>query len=197
MTESNKIVRDKKLTKEQKIEKLQTIDGISKVAAEGLMEPDFMGRLGFASFQLQNNNANIKRMKERIEQLDKSRADDTKETTFEAGKVIDNVEDNRLQIFFDAKPDRETITKLKRNGFRWTPSIGAWQRFRSLGAEVAMQRAIGVEFKKPIDLEPPPLAPAPIEPTLKSAVEPPISKKVGLGRKGTPRITPKTPRLRR
>ena len=173
MTEANKIVRDKKLSKEQKIEKLQTIEGIGKSAAEGLMEPDFVGRLGFASFQLTNNNANIKRMKERIEQLEKSRGQDTLEITFENGKVIDNVEDNRLQIFFDGKPDRETIGKLKSNGFRWTPSIGAWQRFRSEGAKFALQRAIGVEFKKPVVLEPPPPAPAPIEPTLKSAVEPP------------------------
>ena len=36
--------------------------------------------------------------------------------------------DNRLQIFFDDKPDEETRTALKSNGFRWAPSVSAWQR---------------------------------------------------------------------
>ena len=39
-----------------------------------------------------------------------------------------NREDNRLQVFFDGKPDADTRAELKSNGFRWAPSVGAWQR---------------------------------------------------------------------
>ena len=39
-----------------------------------------------------------------------------------------NTADNRLQIFFEDKPDEETRSALKSNGFRWAPSAGAWQR---------------------------------------------------------------------
>lgn len=39
-----------------------------------------------------------------------------------------NTADNRLQIFFEEKPDEETRSSLKSNGFRWAPSAGAWQR---------------------------------------------------------------------
>ncbi len=36
--------------------------------------------------------------------------------------------DNRLQIFFDEKPDKEIREELKGNGFRYAPSAEAWQR---------------------------------------------------------------------
>ena len=46
-------------------------------------------------------------------------------------RLIDNVEDNRLQIFFPEIPSEATRRELKSNGFRWSPSVGAWQRHRS------------------------------------------------------------------
>jgi hypothetical protein len=39
-----------------------------------------------------------------------------------------NKQDNRLQIFFDEKPDESTRKELKGNGFKWSPNAGAWQR---------------------------------------------------------------------
>ena len=39
-----------------------------------------------------------------------------------------NTEANRLQIFFDEKPDAATREELKSNGFRWSPKAEAWQR---------------------------------------------------------------------
>ena len=39
-----------------------------------------------------------------------------------------NTEANRLQIFFEDKPDEATREALKSNGFRWSPKAGAWQR---------------------------------------------------------------------
>ena len=32
-----------------------------------------------------------------------------------------NREDNRLQVFFDGKPDADTRAELKSSGFRWAP----------------------------------------------------------------------------
>lgn len=43
-------------------------------------------------------------------------------------RTLPNRADNRLQIFFEEKPDGETRSALKSNGFRWAPSAGAWQR---------------------------------------------------------------------
>lgn len=39
-----------------------------------------------------------------------------------------NREDNRLQIYFEEKPDEKTRETLKGNGYRWSPKAGAWQR---------------------------------------------------------------------
>lgn len=43
-------------------------------------------------------------------------------------RVVENIEINRLQIFFDEKPDCETIRNLKSNGWHWSPKNKAWQR---------------------------------------------------------------------
>lgn len=47
---------------------------------------------------------------------------------FEGGKIVQNFAENRLQIIFDEKPNREIIDLLKKNAFRWSPRFGAWQR---------------------------------------------------------------------
>ncbi len=40
-----------------------------------------------------------------------------------------NREDNRLQVFFDGKPDADTRAELKsKAAFAGLPSVGAWQR---------------------------------------------------------------------
>ena len=39
-----------------------------------------------------------------------------------------NRQANRLQVFFDEKPDRDTCAAMRHGGFRWAPSVGAWQR---------------------------------------------------------------------
>lgn len=93
-----------------------------------LREPDFCGRIGYPAYLLQNNNANIRRIRGRIEEL-KKRTENTPEGwEFDGGRVVVNTTDNRLQIIFDGKPDADIRTELKGEGFRWAPSQGTWQR---------------------------------------------------------------------
>ena len=82
----------------------------------------------FESYQLSNNNAEIRRLKERIAALTRQREIGYVGWEFGGGKVEANAADNRLQIFFDGKPEADTREKLKEYGFRWSPSAGAWQR---------------------------------------------------------------------
>lgn len=93
-----------------------------------LRAPDFCGRIGYPAYALQNNNANIRRIRGRIAEL-KKRTENTPEGwEFDGGRVVVNTAENRLQIIFDGKPDADVRTELKGEGFRWAPSQGAWQR---------------------------------------------------------------------
>lgn len=99
----------------------------------------------FASFALSNNNANIKRTRERIAELEKRQTEAAPEGwTFEGGEVVVNTAMNRLQILFDEKPDCSTKDLLKRNGFRWAPSQSAWQRQLTDNAISAAKKVTGV-----------------------------------------------------
>jgi len=75
-----------------------------------------------------NTNAEIKRLKKRIEELSSRDEVESMSLTFDGGQVVHNANINRLQIFFDEKPNEELRTKLKKNGFKWAPTQNAWQR---------------------------------------------------------------------
>ena len=70
------------------------------------------------------------------------------EIEFEGGKVVKNFSEDRLQIIFPGKPDSETISKLKSNGFRWAPRSTAWQRQLSLNAYYACARVVPVTVEQ-------------------------------------------------
>lgn len=70
------------------------------------------------------------------------------ELAFEGGKVVKNFAEDRLQILFDEKPDYETISKLKHNGFRWSPRFKAWQRQLTPNAFYACARVIPVTVEQ-------------------------------------------------
>ena len=82
----------------------------------------------FESYQLSNNNAEIRRLKNRITALTRRKELGYVGWEFDGGRVEANTADNRLQIFFDEKPDKEIREELKGNGFRYAPSTEAWQR---------------------------------------------------------------------
>ena len=110
----------------------------------------------FQSFELSNNNAEIRRIRGRIEQLKQHEDKSFVGWEFDGGRVEANKTDNRLQIFFDEKPDDAARAELKANGFKWAPSAGAWQRqlnnnaYYAAGYVSCIQPISG---EKPIDLQ--------------------------------------------
>ncbi|OPZ01049.1 MAG: hypothetical protein BWZ11_01888 [Bacteroidetes bacterium ADurb.BinA395] len=64
------------------------------------------------------------------------------EITIPGGKVVQNWKENRLQIIFDNKPDYDTIRELKKWGFKWAPSVAAWQRFNNNNSIFALKQII-------------------------------------------------------
>lgn len=104
--------------------------GFSEPTARRALEPDFCGRIGFPDYALKNNNANIRRIKERIANLE------SEAKVREAGPVeqeyADGIryleDDGRVQIKFPGKPAAEVRDVLKSVGFKWSPDRGAWVR---------------------------------------------------------------------
>jgi len=130
MVEGNKIIRKKSLTPEQKIAGLVKI-GLRESASITKLKPDSMGNIGFPGYALTNSSANIKRVKERIKQLEKQKTEITTEQEIGDITITNSVEENRIMIIFPGIPDAAIRDKLKRDGFRWSPTNGAWQAYRS------------------------------------------------------------------
>ena len=112
--------------------------GYSQTLAYKLLQPDSCSRIGYADYELTNNNANIRRMEARIEEIKRLKATPVTEkvTESETGQIrfVDNTEANRYQLFFPGIPPAQTRQTLKTSGFRWTPSQGCWQAFRTYRA---------------------------------------------------------------
>jgi hypothetical protein len=150
MKDTNKIIQRKPKNEPtpEKIAALVTL-GASEAAAQKLFEPDFCGRIGFPSYALQNNNANIRRLRQRLAEVEAAAAQreasggaETTETEYDGFTVCEDVDMNRVQIIFPGKPDESTRSVLKSCGFRWAPSVGAWQRQLNANGRWAAQRVV-------------------------------------------------------
>lgn len=137
MVEGNKIVRKKDLTDEQKIEQLIAL-GWKEKTARSALEKDFAGRIGFPDYLLKNNNAEVHRLKGRLVEIGRLRETTDIEWDIPGGRAEINTEINRVQLFFDEKPDAAMRDKLKQRGFKWAPSQNAWQRQWTDNARSAM-----------------------------------------------------------
>ena len=82
----------------------------------------------YPPYALTNNNAEIRRLKNRIEELTKDKELGFVGWEFDGGEAIANDELCRLQLVFDEKPTEEQIYRLKLTGFKWSPTNHAWQR---------------------------------------------------------------------
>lgn len=103
---------------------------------------------GFASWSLSSDNAEIKRCRERIEEI-QSRAE-LVGWSFVGGEVVANKSEDRYQVIFDDIPDDETRTALKKSGFRWSRNNGAWQRM--LNKNTLREMRYYLPFLRPVEI---------------------------------------------
>ena len=122
-----------------------TQDMINKLKAS--MSRSWRGEnaVPFESWTLSNNNANIKRVRQRISELEKRAESPPDGWTFYGGEVVVNTGENRLQVIFDGKPDEDIRAALKSQGFRWAPSQKAWQRQLTTNAIWAAKRIEAIQ----------------------------------------------------
>ena len=143
--------------------KYKTLDGCPHLSPEnleklkaGMSSSWHLEDKPYPTWALSNNSAEIRRVKARIKDLSQKQETGFAGWEFEGGRVEANTDANRLQIFFDGKPDEATRTQLKESGFRWSPKAGAWQRqltdnaYYSANYIKAIQPITG---EKPTDLQ--------------------------------------------
>lgn len=126
MKEGNKRIKAAKKSGEDLTKYLTETFNISPHMIEWTM------RFGFG---LTNNNANMKRVEERIKELEtkeaKRESNPVTKYTFDGGEMLLNYEADRIQIFFNTRPTQQELNEWKSKGlnsFNWSPSVNAWQR---------------------------------------------------------------------
>lgn len=119
--------------------------GFGDASIAQLKKPDYTGKVGIPSYVFSNSSSNMRRIRQRIEALRKAASDKTSEQVHGDIRIVDNVEENRVQVFFPSIPTPEVRKKLKQNGFRWSRTAGAWQRHRSDAALWWARRCCGLE----------------------------------------------------
>jgi len=92
------------------------------------------------AYALQSSNAEMKRLKDRIEELRRAKEQPPEGWSFDGGRAECDGEAMRLRLIFDEKPSEEMRTALKSSGFKWAPSVGAWQRLLNSNAIYAAKR---------------------------------------------------------
>ena len=124
-----------------------TLDGCPHLSPESLenLKADMASgwhyeKKPFQSWELSNNNAEIRRVHQRIESLTRANEVAYVGWEFDGGHVEANRDQGRLQVFFDGKPEADARQQLKEHGFRWAPSVGAWQRLLNDNAYYASDR---------------------------------------------------------
>ncbi len=98
----------------------------------------------FSSYDLTNNNSQIKRLEDKLAEVSRGFVG----WEFAGGRAEANRELDRLQLFFEERPNESQRANLKANGFKWAPSQNAWQRQLTDNAIYAAGR---LDFLKPTD----------------------------------------------
>jgi len=79
-------------------------------------------------YVLSNLGQNINTVKKRISYLEEQEKIPSQSKKINNVEIKTNKVDNRVELYFPGKPSSDFRSKLKRNGFRWSPKKGAWQR---------------------------------------------------------------------
>jgi hypothetical protein len=147
MKKCNKLLRSKEFKSlevyDEKVTFLTQRLGWKEETAYAVLEPDYMGKIGIPAYQLKNNNAEIRRLKGRIIELERlSKMEATSEERPDGIEIERDPDAARIRLIFPGKPDKATRTLLKQNGFRWAPSVGAWQRQLNRNGEYAVKNVL-------------------------------------------------------
>ena len=136
MKDANRIIRkhckDRKRPESMEVQTAVIADlvgiGFAESTAKAIVShSDYTGRIGFESYQLSNNNANIRRLKQRLEETAEIKQTEISDE-FPGDVEATVTEDGKIQITFPGIPPQEVRTLLKSRAFKWSRARMAWVR---------------------------------------------------------------------
>jgi len=101
--------------------------GFSAKEVQDLLTPQWFG-LGFAPYRLTNNQARVRRLAGRIKELETHQGFEDVEIQGHGYTYSEDTTENRVMFEFSGKPEIVVRDLLKRQGFKWSPTRGAWMR---------------------------------------------------------------------
>lgn len=106
--------------------------------AEAVARHEALKAKGLGGFSLTNSSANVRRLKARVAE---AKAFVTQPAAaIEIPGVGVDYDDGRILLTFGGKPADEVREVLKRNGWKWSGSRGAWSRLDTPNARNALRR---------------------------------------------------------
>ena len=141
--ETNKLIRKYKLDRDYMVgfEKTDNEKALSKELLElysydespearvnSILSADCFGNRGYASFELTSISTKVRERKKKIEVMKVriERKETFEDIKFKGGYAT--IESDRVVIYHDEKPERETINQIKAHGFRYSPKMVCWCR---------------------------------------------------------------------
>ena len=128
MKEINKIIRANYKKGVEVVKQALLMAEFDVKLIEEVTAPGRFQGMGFARFELTNNNAKIKARQQKVDTMRAriERKESFEDIVFDGGKIT--IEDDRVKVFHDEKPEREVIQALKSKGFRWSRYWVCWSR---------------------------------------------------------------------
>jgi len=117
--------------------------GYSERLIDQLFTPPWEnGPIGYPSYMFSNLGATIRGIEKRLAEIEKHADDVTSEVMVGDVCIRDDVDENRIQVFYPSRPSDATITAFKRAGFHFSHANCCWQRLRKDGVFQYAQRLV-------------------------------------------------------
>lgn len=139
----NKIIRSKKLSDGEKISEIVAAELLTEAQAAEILKPDYAGRVGFASYSLSNNSAEIRRTSQRIKELDRLR--NSAPVDFENDDYSMTVSNGYVVLLFPGGKPSEEVRKIvgREYSFNFSRKNGSvWQRKATANAIASAARLL-------------------------------------------------------
>ena len=137
----NKLIRSNKGSRDELKKAIVEAGLLSKAMADQILTPDSASHTGFASYSLSNNNAEIRRIRQRIESLERLR--NSEPIDFSNSEFSMTIDNGRVCIeFAGGKPTAEVRALLKSSAFKWSRHQSAWVRKATINAVASARRLL-------------------------------------------------------